>query len=102
MYGWMDQTRACWWSGTVGALAPCLPVPLHGGAFACFSALGKNSVRTLSREHAHCILGSLELDITAGEARSVATSSVGLDIGTIGPCPWLSILARGDAVTTVD
>jgi hypothetical protein len=24
------------------------------------------------------------------------------DIGTMGPCPWLSILARGDTLTMVD
>jgi hypothetical protein len=27
----------------------------------------------------------------------MATSWVGLDIGTMGPCPWLSVLAHGDA-----
>jgi hypothetical protein len=32
----------------------------------------------------------------------VATSWVGLDIGTIGPYPWLSVLARDDVLTTVD
>jgi hypothetical protein len=50
-----------WYGGGAGAMPAC---PLARWSIACFSALGKNSVRTLSREHAHCILGSLELDIT--------------------------------------
>jgi hypothetical protein len=37
-----------------------------------------------------------------GRSGRVATSWVGLDIGTMEPCLWLSALARGDTLTMVD
>jgi hypothetical protein len=37
-----------------------------------------------------------------GRSGRVATSWVGLGIVTMGPCLWLSILARGNTLTMVD